>query len=220
MRLLKCLRTADERAEDFLLDEDGFPDDLKELVEKVSLDVLEDIIRSPLGNLLLPSTIERLKKKKDGIKLRIEPESKPKPEPEPEQIFFNVHAALGDLSLLDNVKRPKGAVHIETTQEEPDNGKLGKQLEAGTFAPSEDADDIEEFHDAYSALRAAERAIREIHVRLLTRGEGPTEKGVVQLIAEAVRIIGCARELGANESADKFEQELSRILNKFGGTIS
>lgn len=207
------MRTVDERAEDLLLDEDGFPDDLKELVEKVSLDVLEDIIRSPLGNLLLPSTVERLKKKKDGIKLK----PKPEPKPEPEQIFLNVHAALGDLSLLDNVKRPKEAVHAETAQEKPDNGKLVKQLEAEDFVSLEA---IGEFHNEYSALKAAERTVNDIHVRLLTRGEGLTEEGAVRLITEALRIIGCARELGADENADEVEQKLSRILGKFSGTIS
>lgn len=72
-----------------------------------------------------------------------------------------------------------------------------------------------EFSDAYSALRAARKALENVHVRLLTRGEGKQEAGAVELIAETLRIIGCARELGADTDADEIEQKLNRILAKF-----
>lgn len=72
-----------------------------------------------------------------------------------------------------------------------------------------------EFSDAYSALRAARKALENVHVRLLTRGEGKQEAGTVELIAEALRVIGCARGLGADTDADEIEQKLNRILAKF-----
>ena len=271
MKLLKCLRTADERAEDFLLDEDGFPDDLKELVEEVSLDMFEEIVRSPLGNLLLPSTIERLREKKK----RAEPDA----EPDKDQLDVTVylgpsdaHSAHGEMALSNTVQQREKAAQDKTAEQQrlfwerlqratasalgsawhiPSRFKAGRlrnigmddafasmlesetglepepvnrgsvqQLEAEAFVPSEDAGDTAEFRNEYSALKAAERAINDIHVRLLTRGEGPTEEVTVRLVAEAMRIIGCARELGADKGADEAEQKLSRILEKFGGTIS
>lgn len=72
-----------------------------------------------------------------------------------------------------------------------------------------------EFSDAYSALMAAEKIVGNIHLRLLTRGEGKQEIGTMKLIAQALRVIGCLREMGANEDADKIEQKLDRILVKF-----
>lgn len=165
MGLLKYLRTADERAKDLLSDKDGFPDDLRGLVEHVSLEMLEEIAASRLGDLLLPSTVERLRNNR--IKKVVNP-------PEPR-----------------------------------------KQLEVGIFVPLDDEDGIEEFTDEHSALRAAERTVESIHLRLLTRGEGKQETGTIKLITQALRIIGRVREMGADENADRIEQKLNRILAKF-----
>ena len=246
MGLLNFLRTADERAENLFLDEDGFSDDLKELIECVSLEMLEKIVVSRLGDLLLPETIVRLTNKKAkqigkvvdaiikseelelGLELKL--------------ALADEHSASGDLALSDMVKQfqREEAARAERVGEKQRAfwEKLGRivvsklrnllmpsapKLELGSEPKPEPEpelgpilpNDSVEFHDAYSALKAAERTVNDIHVRLLTRGEGTTEKGVVRLVAEAIRIIGCARKMGADADADKIEQKLNRILAKF-----
>lgn len=217
MELLKCLRNADERAEDLLLDEDGFSEDLKELVENVSLEMLEEIVASRLGDLLLPDTITRLKAKKTGRVAsvtieQLEQEGFAEEDPKKSWRFWDrmktaVVRAIKELSD----KKPG----VEPRSEQKPGLALTQEFKPKPEIGIESEQDGMEFPDAYSALRAVERTVNDIHIRLLARGEGPTEKGVVRLVAEAMRIIGCARELGANEDADEIEQKLNRILAKF-----